>query len=245
MIEAALFDLGDTLFHFELANPRAVLEPAVRPLYDHLAEEGWKLPPFAAYLRIVRRQLVLAYLWSRIARREVRFVQMVARGLRRSGIRVDAAQTLEWTRRHMLPVIHGFFKLDDDALSVVSALHQAGLKLGVVSNTMLPGFAIDDSLEHCGLLKYFPVRIYSSEVGYMKPNRRIFRIALEALGTQADRTVFIGDHLVNDLKGASRMGMQTVLASPNGAPRRMRIRPGHMIARLAELPAVLGVEGHA
>src|SRR3989304_7947818 len=70
MIDAVLFDLGDTLLHFETDQARQFLESATRPAYDRLVELGFRLPDYKAYFRAIKRRFVLAYLSSRSLRRE-------------------------------------------------------------------------------------------------------------------------------------------------------------------------------
>src|SRR3989304_4159649 len=70
MIDAVLFDLGDTLLHFETDQARRFLESATRPAYDRLVELGFRLPEYKVYFRAIKRRFLRAYLWSRLIRRE-------------------------------------------------------------------------------------------------------------------------------------------------------------------------------
>jgi putative hydrolase of the HAD superfamily len=108
-----------------------------------------------------------------------------------------------------------------------------------VSNTIVPREAIDTVLRDHGLLDFFPVRVYSSEVRFMKPDARIFQIALGELDAAPERTLFIGDHVVNDIKGAAGVGMKTVLAVHGERVPRTPLCPDHVIRELAELPPIL------
>jgi putative hydrolase of the HAD superfamily len=132
-----------------------------------------------------------------------------------------------------------FLSMDDDAVEVVHALAKAGFKLGLVSNTPFPAFAIDDFLQFEGLFDYFPIRVYSSAVRYMKPQRRIFRLALDQLGVAPEKILFVGDRVDKDVKGPARVGMRTALLAKNGRVIRGRVRPDHIISRLTEVPAIL------
>jgi len=109
----------------------------------------------------------------------------------------------------------------------------------LVSNTLFPGFAVDDVLRHEKLLERFPVRVYSSDVGYMKPHRRIFEAALEQMCVPAEQTVFVGDRVDNDVRGAARLGMKTILMVRNGHVPRGRVRPDYIVRTLSEVPTVL------
>ncbi len=51
--------------------------------------------------------------------------------------------------------------------------------------------------------------IISAEVGFAKPEEKIYQLALDRLGVIADRTIFIDDFTAN-VDAASAMGMQTI-----------------------------------
>jgi HAD superfamily hydrolase (TIGR01509 family) len=52
--------------------------------------------------------------------------------------------------------------------------------------------------------------VYSHEVGYVKPDPRIFEIALERLDVSAVRTVFLDD-VQRNVDGALAVGIDTIL----------------------------------
>ena len=76
--------------------------------------------------------------------------------------------------------------------------------LGIVSNFYGNLEAI---LEGEGLLALFDVVVDSGVVGVSKPDPRIFREALETLGSDAARTLMVGDSLNRDMRGAESLGM--------------------------------------
>jgi HAD superfamily hydrolase (TIGR01509 family) len=97
-------------------------------------------------------------------------------------------------------------------------LRDAGLLLGVVSNS--DGRA-DEALQAAGLRQYFDSVIDSSVVGVEKPDPRIFRAALDALGVTAGETLYVGDIYEIDIEGARAAGIEAVLLSESGpAPER-------------------------
>ena len=118
-------------------------------------------------------------------------------------------------------------------------LQEKGYKLGLISNTLFPGISIDGALRQEGLLDFFPVRIYSSEVGFMKPQREIFQTALDQIGVVPERALYVGDRMDKDVKGPARLGMKTALLNRSGGFRQGRVRPDHVIRRLSEVPRLL------
>jgi putative hydrolase of the HAD superfamily len=54
--------------------------------------------------------------------------------------------------------------------------------------------------------------VFSSDVGVRKPSPEIFLRALGELGVAADRALFVGDRLRQDVGGAHGVGMRAVQA---------------------------------
>jgi HAD superfamily hydrolase (TIGR01509 family) len=126
------------------------------------------------------------------------------------------------------------------AEEVLATLHTQGLRLGVISNTLQPGWSADEALARRGLLHLFTARVYSSEVRVAKPHAAIFRAALNAMGVAPDRAVHVGDRLVADVAGAQGIGMRAVLIEvPQRPEADSNIVPDARIRELAELPDVL------
>jgi putative hydrolase of the HAD superfamily len=63
-----------------------------------------------------------------------------------------------------------------------------------------------------GLAERIDFAVFSSEVGKRKPHPAIFERALNALGVEAVDSVFVGDRLYEDVRGAGELGMTTVQA---------------------------------
>ena len=89
------------------------------------------------------------------------------------------------------------------------------------------------------MLEFFPLRIYSHETLWRKPNVRIFNEAARRLDLQASEIMFIGDRLDTDIRGAQKAGMTPVLKSAyTNSGKRI---PQHVIKidLLSELPQLL------
>ena len=98
-------------------------------------------------------------------------------------------------------------KLYSDAADTLKALHNKGYRLGVIANQNL-GTA--SRLEKWRIREYFDAIIASAEIGYAKPDKRIFEKAFELAGCKADDTIMVGDRLDNDMIPAKALGMKTI-----------------------------------
>src|SRR5215472_7271813 len=132
----------------------------------------------------------------------------------------------------------------EGALETVAKLRGAGVRLGVVSDTgFSPGRVLRGFLSRAGLLHRFEgaALTFSDEVGVPKPNPRIFRAALDALGVEPTLAVLVGDLRATDVAGARAMGMGAVrfmgcYNDGSGGPEANLV-----ISRLEDLPAALDI----
>ena len=94
------------------------------------------------------------------------------------------------------------------ANSLLAELKQQGYKLAVVSNG---GHATRLTiLQGLGFSHYFDESISSELVGMSKPNPEIFLHTSRQLDIAPQHCLFIGDHPVNDIQGATQAGMQAL-----------------------------------
>jgi HAD superfamily hydrolase (TIGR01549 family) len=158
------------------------------------------------------------------------FTELIVRGLGGDGpeARERAVEmTRLWERSEN-------FDLYEDVLPTMATLRGLGLKLGLVSNG---GREIADFVAHHEL--DVDCAIASRAHGWIKPHGSIFRAALELLGAEAGETAMVGDSLVDDVEGATAVGIEAYLIDREDRypelPQRLR--------DLWELPAVLGFTG--
>jgi len=88
-------------------------------------------------------------------------------------------------------------------------------------------------------LHLLPIRIYSCNTGFKKPNRKIFQLALTKAQVQANNAIFVGDTPRTDIYGANRMGIISVLKDPVGRYPNTHYKPTHRIQRIRELSDIV------
>ncbi|MFL6171333.1 MAG: HAD family hydrolase [Marmoricola sp.] len=91
------------------------------------------------------------------------------------------------------------------------ALHAAGIKVGVLSNTIWPRSWHRGWFERDGVLEKIDADVYTSEIPWTKPSPKAFEAAMRAVGA-ADpwRCVYVGDRLFDDVWGAQNAGMRAI-----------------------------------
>lgn len=100
------------------------------------------------------------------------------------------------------------FELNPPVVELVHDLRAAGIRLGVLTNNIREFRPMWRSmLDFDGL---FDDIVDSHEVGLRKPNPAIYRLALERLGAQAERTAFLDD-VPSNVEAAVSVGMRAVV----------------------------------
>jgi HAD superfamily hydrolase (TIGR01549 family) len=102
--------------------------------------------------------------------------------------------------------------LAPNAKDAVLALHERGIRLGIISDTYLsPGRVLRKLIEAEGLSHCFSSFVFSDETGFAKPNPKAFHLSLDRLNAKPHDALHIGDLEQTDVVGAKQSGMTAVL----------------------------------
>ena len=110
-------------------------------------------------------------------------------------------------------------ELYDDTLRALTWLKDEGIALGLVSNLASP---YKEPFFRHDLDKLITEPVFSCEAGMVKPDPRIYLLALERLGIPAENALMIGDSERNDVEGPASIGMESVLLDWTGSKKRRR-----------------------
>lgn len=98
------------------------------------------------------------------------------------------------------------YKPKAEMFSLARSLRKNGYKIGFLSNTEAP------AMQHFQTQGYdiFDATVFSCAEGIEKPERKIYELVLERLGTTAAQSIFIDDK-EDYIKGAKEAGLNTIL----------------------------------
>ena len=222
-VEAVIFDWGGTLTPWHTVDHDALWrEVCALHFAEELAERS------AAAIRAAEWEL-----W-RVAERDHRSATM-DHVFERAGLAPTAAflasYALAW-EPHTLT--------DPDVPELFRRLRAAGVKIGVLSNTMWPRSMHEQVFIRDGVLELIDGAVYSSEIEWTKPHPEAFRAAMAAVGvTDQAACVFVGDRPYDDVFGAKRAGMRAVLVPNSDVPAWPEAEPDAVIGRLADLAPLI------
>jgi FMN phosphatase YigB (HAD superfamily) len=208
---AILFDFGHTLVDYVPAEP--YLLETYQAIRTRLAEElSAEIPSAEALVKAISNRIGAA-IGQSYERNEIEELDLIA--LYRE---MFAALDLPLAEERL----HEFLRLEHRALAQATSLpspnedllyrlHDRGYRLGIVSNmTLLPDLMrLDPPLRDIAGL--FDAQAFSSVVGVRKPDPRIYRAALDQIGVPAGEILYVGDRVVEDIRGPKAHGMRALL----------------------------------
>lgn len=209
-MKAVIFDLGHTLidYYHDWAGPE---ERTVSRLYQLSREAGGRMPE-AEF-----RQATLATLQRNRDRKlqellEIPLEIVLENILGTAGVRMDDGLVQDG-----LEIFYTALKEDRSlvpgTLEMLQRVRDSGYVIGLISDVAwgLPSeFPLRD-MKHYRLDVYFDDMIFSSDVGLRKPHPRLFKMALFNLGADKEGSMYIGNSLQADVKGAKSIGLRAVL----------------------------------
>lgn len=98
-------------------------------------------------------------------------------------------------------------------------------------------------VQHLGLSQRIQSLTISDEVGVRKPNIKVFKVACQRASVSPKEVMFVGDSIENDIVGANRAGMTSVLINRKSArltPETEDERPDYVISNLHDALSCLG-----
>lgn len=105
---------------------------------------------------------------------------------------------------------HALISIEASTLNTLSELRKTGKLLGLVSNADVSEIA---GWQDSPLKQYFVSAVFSCQVGYIKPEKEIYEITLKELDVAPEEAMYVGDGGSDELRGAKKIGMTTVLTT--------------------------------
>lgn len=245
-VEAVLFDLFNTLVLLE--GDEAFYMPSLKKFHNFLVKNNINIT-FEDFTRTYFEVRDKLYLKTSKSLEDPHFNLRVAQTLEKLGYKLGISDPIvvgatDAFSEEFMKYVHP----DNDALYLLKKLH-GKYKLGIVSNLSIPE-CVSKILPKFGLDRFFEAVVISGSINKRKPSPEIFRKALKTLNVQASNTVFVGDTLSIDIKGAKNVGLKAILiqrpAPPKPsisliykAPEEETIMPDGVIKSLKELPRLI------
>ena len=126
--------------------------------------------------------------------------------------------------------------------SLWESLRSKGIRIGVLSNTIWTRDYHREVFARDGVLDLIDGDVYSSEIHVVKPHREAFEAALAAVGARAERSVYVGDRIFEDVHGPQQVGMRAIWIPHSDLPANQIVEvDAHPDGVAHELLDILGI----
>jgi len=229
--QGILFDLDDTIL-----DDSGTIEPSWRHACAS-CQGSVRVDPESLYRAIERTR---AWFWSDPERHRVGRLDLDAAAraiVEQSLIDVGApdpglAETIAAAYRRQRVAL---LRPCPDAVDTIRWLRDEGCRLALVTNGRAS--TQRDKVSRFGLLELFDSISIEGELGFGKPDPRIYTRALKELDVDAWNAWMVGDHLEFDIAQPQRMGLSGIWIDVGGAglPPENTVRPDRILRRLSDL----------
>jgi putative hydrolase of the HAD superfamily len=229
--QAVLFDFGGTLFDYETVAPGERESLVALARWAGSGEDARViLRAYRASLKkVFYHYLPQPYYLHRDMFRDALLGMAEQLGVTLTDEQFARYRALQWERRAR------DFTLREGVRETLEALRSRGLHIGMVSNID------DDQLEHmlelAQLKPHFDSILSSEAAQSCKPDPSIFQEALRRAECSPQEAMFVGDSLQQDIAGANRVGLRSVLiwSDAEREPTIGEYAPQHVIRWIPEL----------
>ncbi|MCJ8007229.1 HAD family hydrolase [Lederbergia wuyishanensis] len=114
------------------------------------------------------------------------------------------------------------FSINQNTINIVNAIKMQ-VKVGIITNGSTQrqkAKIINTNLNSC-----FDTIIISEEVGFSKPDKRIFALALNKLNVQPEDTIFVGDDIEKDIGGCQNANIKGIWFNPHMIKNDTEVKP--------------------
>jgi len=230
--QAILFDLDDTLLRYNIP-----LESAWKKACEisTKAMNGLSSDELLKQIEIARN-----WYWSSTERHQAGRLNLlgartaiVKEALKQMG-RADEriAGTIAANYANILDETLGFFP---DTWKTLEELVKKKVKLALLTNGA--GEVQQAKIERFMLERYFAICLIEGDLGFGKPDRRVFEMALERLDVRPAQAWMVGDDLERDIAGAQTLGILSIWHAyrKTGLPAGSKVIPDKIISHITEL----------
>lgn len=226
MKDTILFDLGGTLIqYFSRSEFPDILRQAIMEVHDCLYNEKYI-------------NTSLNNIWESVDKENHESEDYSVRQLEDRLSRIfhinDECLLESMCRRFMIPIFR-MAVLFDDTLPALREL-RAKYKIGIVSNTTWgsPAELWREEIRRFGIDRYMDTIVFCRDVGWRKPDRKIFSFALDRMQSSPAQCVFVGDDMRWDILGSRASGIDAILIDRKGIAQNTEEKPIKSLLELFE-----------
>ena len=230
--ELVLFDLDDTLIGYEVSAPEAwsraadlfILEnniktekPAIIEKIETARKWFWSDPD---RFRTGRNNLVKT-------RREIVIFAL------KDFLDIEDIE-LERFADNYTKIFHDLWYLFDDSIETLEKIKKLNIKLGIVTNGSSENQR--GKLKRFDIEKYFDYFYVEGELGFGKPDLRVYEYMLQETKIDSKKIIMVGDNLEWDVEPPQKLGIFSVWMNSRGLKTEdPNIKPDRTIQKISAI----------
>jgi len=224
--EVIIFDADETLFDFKKSEREAFKNTMIEFNINYNEDYHLKL-----------YKEINTAIWKELEEGLITQKELKVERFKRLSDKLNAGfDENEFAKAYMKNLSQASF-LYDDSEPLLEALHK-DYRITVVTNGLID--VQTTRIKKSNIAKYFEDVVISEEIEVLKPDPKIFEIALNNIKhTDKSKVLMVGDSLTNDIQGGINFGIDTCWYNPNKIVNSTEIKPTYEINNLMELKTIL------
>lgn len=195
-----LFDLDDTVY--DLSQPFV-------DTYELMFANRFDLDPVRLFIQFrVHSEETFARSEKNEISMEDMYVYRISEAFKDFGAEITRREALDFQNKYAS--LQHQLKLNDGMRKILDYCKDNGIFVSLITNG--PWQHQRQKINSLGLGEWIDLDkiLISSEVGYRKPGREIYDLAVERFNLDLDNTYFVGDSFENDIAGAHNAGWKSI-----------------------------------
>jgi putative hydrolase of the HAD superfamily len=124
--------------------------------------------------------------------------------------------------------------LFDDVEETLQKIKERNIKLGIMTNGTSESQR--RKLRRFDIEKYFDYIFIEGEIGYGKPDIKIYEYMLQTTGVECNKIIMVGDNLVWDIEPPQKLGIYTIwINTKEVILENYNIKPDKIIQKISDI----------
>jgi HAD superfamily hydrolase (TIGR01662 family) len=206
--QAILFDLGNTLVHFDAPWPDTFQEMA-NALLQSLKKAGISIEEENRFSQDFYQRLIVNEPQPENEYKQVSATHNLMELLMGYGFWEPDQRVVNHALRQMFEIAEKYWTVEDDTIQTLLALKSHGYRLAIISNAE-DSENVQQIINKAKIKDLFEVIIDSASYGFAKPGSAIFNEVLGKMHISPLNSVMVGDRLDTDILGANQINIRSV-----------------------------------
>lgn len=230
-LKGIFFDLNGTLLKFDSSSD--AWKDWLNTLYDELKRLGLTID-----ISEFSRNYDLFYEKMEVPKNEnlTLYESKIKALLRKLNLNINSNEIVKEIANKTVNAWGNHLYIEENTIESLLFLKKS-MKMCLISNYDHPPF-VYNMADRFGLQEIFDKIYVSGEIGFKKPDPRIFNLALEYFDFKPNEVIYVGDS-IEDYKGATNSGIKPIMIEDHNTLKQLSESNIDIIKQISDLPALL------